>query len=386
MPALIAGASYPDQMQQMAAADFNNDGIADLVGTGVDVADPLNSSTFLTIRLGNGDGTFQSPSTFLTAAFKITVGPAELAVGDFNEDGDLDVAIEGGNHMGLLLGNGDGSFQPYRQFAMNDAFATFPASFDVGDVNNDGHLDLVVNTQSMTFAGMAPLGLRVALGQGDGTFTPLETTDLSDAHNPLLGDFNNDGKLDAITSTILPVYSPQQVELRLGDGNGGFAPGQVIVAGADARAVADFNGDGHLDFSTDDSVFLGDGNGVFQFVVTGTGPYTADFNKDGTPDFLKAHQDSGHLEILLGVGDGTFAEPMSFPTGMVPATDVVQDFNGDGKVDVAVANGTVVDASTRIFLNDGNWGDVTPPPPPRRHNRRTLASLISIRSRATKAQ
>src|SRR2546429_3027485 len=117
---------------------------------------PANSAA---VFLANGDGTF-TPA----AGNPIPAGqsPSYLALGDFNGDGKLDVAVSNTNSLTILLGNGDGTFT---QAPNPPAAATYPATVTVGDFNGDGNLDLAVTVSH-------PSGVVVLLGNGDGTFTP----------------------------------------------------------------------------------------------------------------------------------------------------------------------------------------------------------------------
>jgi hypothetical protein len=223
-------------------------------------------------------------------------GPRAIAVGDFNEDGDQDLAVANysSNNVTVLLGNGAGAFSPAR----NSPFGagTNPFGLAVGDFNGDGHADLAVT------------------GQGS-----------------------------------------DNVSILLGDGQGGFTPGKnpIAVAGQpNPIVVADFNGDGIADLAVGSftgnsvTVLLGSGSGGFQSaagspIAVGTNPDSlaaADFNADGIPDLAVANQGSDNVTILMGVGDGTFTQQFGpFPVGLAPLSLAAADFNGDGKLDLAIS-------------------------------------------------
>src|SRR5262249_50208779 len=133
-PAVTGAVSqYPDAM---VAGDFNSDGKVDLAVTANGVANNIPYG-FVDINLSDGDGTFKPAVTFATGA-----QPSAAVVGDFNHDGNLDLAVtnQGDSNVGILLGNGNGTFQPQATFAAE----TGPDGLVVGDFNGDGNQDLAV--------------------------------------------------------------------------------------------------------------------------------------------------------------------------------------------------------------------------------------------------
>jgi len=320
----------------LLAADFNGDRKQDLVVANSDA----NS---IAILLGNGDGTFQPHVDYATG-----LGPQDLAVGDFNRDGKPDIAVadagenaqgQPANTVSILLGNGNGTFGAHVDYATGD----FPVRIAAGDFNGDGNLDLAVVDQLASMVS-------ILLGNGDGTFQAnldyavgSEPTDLAAA------DFNRDGKLDlAVANSIT-----QTVSILIGNGDGTFqtAVNYAAYLGPVAVLAADLNRDGKLDLvvpglvSSSVAVLLGNGDGTFHapaFYSTGQYPEgvaTGDFNGDGFLDLaLPTDSSSGSVSILLGKGDGTFQSAVNFPSGMLPVAITTADFNGDGKLDVAAAN------------------------------------------------
>src|SRR5208282_5988925 len=134
--------------------------------------------------LGNGDGTFQTPASYSSGFY-----PEHLAIGDFNGDGKTDLAVaDYYSGVSVLLGNGDGTFQPPVSYAAGPG----PTFVAVGDFDGNGTLDLVVANDSFGFTMLA-----VLLGNGDGTFQPAVDYSAAVAISGLvLADFNGDGKID----------------------------------------------------------------------------------------------------------------------------------------------------------------------------------------------
>jgi hypothetical protein len=282
-------------------------------------------------------------------------GGNSVAVADVNNDGKPDLLVAGGG-VGVLLGNGDGTFQPVLNYDTNGSWPTFVA---VADVNGDTHLDLLVaNFLSDTVA--------VLLGNGDGTFQPAVTY-ASGGSNPAslaVKDVNGDGKLDLLVGNYL--YGT--VAVLLGDGNGSFQLSATYysVGFPSSLVVADVNGDSKLDIVVGGygvGVHLGNGDGTFQgkvFYPSGgfsvTSLAVTDVNGDGKPDVVVANcapngyttcYGLGSMAVLLGNGDGTFQRAKNHLSGGYDARSVaVADVDGDGKADVVVAQS----------LNDGVSG------------------------------
>jgi len=203
--------------------DFNGDAALDLALAGI------SPTTFVSVLLGNGEGSFQVARTFSVGNI-----PVSLAVGDLNGDGWLDLVVAnslfGNGSVSVLLGNGDGSFQPARNFPAGSS----AVSLSLGDFNGDGWLDVVVSN------------VGVFLGNGDGTLQPPRS--FAGAGNfVVVGDFDGDGRLDL----ALAHYSSNYVSVLLGIGDGSFQlPRNFGVrSGPVSVAVGDFNGDGRLDLA-----------------------------------------------------------------------------------------------------------------------------------------
>jgi hypothetical protein len=295
---------------QVVVEDLNGDGMPDLVVVNSGDANG-NVTGSLSVLLGNGDGTFQTARTFSAGQ-----APVSVAVADFNGDGIPDLAVADfgvyytkSGTVSILLGKGDGSFMP----AKNYAAGLFPAFLAVGDFNHDGMPDLVVAAYDR---------VAVLLGNGDGTFQP--PVSYFSGLSPVsvsLGDFNGDGILDLAVTNLLST----EVSVLLGNGDGTFRDALNYAAGPqqvwavrttqvrDPLVIKDFNGDGIADlavvFGGGVRLLLGNGDGTFKTsaisYVAGTLPQgvaVGDFNHDGFPDLIVTNADSSSVSILFNDG------------------------------------------------------------------------------------
>ena len=321
--------TYPDSI---AAGDFNRDGKLDLVVANY-------SDITVTVLLGNGDGTFQPRMDY-----PVDYGSSSVAVGDFNHDGKLDLVVTTssdafGSAVAVLLGNGDGTFQPYLDYPT----AYGPYSVAVADFNQDGNVDLA--TANYASGGFS---VSVLMGNGDGSFQPHMDYGAGGSRSIVASDFNGDGKPDlAATDTF-----GGTVSVYLGNGDGTFQIPVAYTAGSqpDTVAAGDFNRDGKPDLVTANevatfSVLLGNGDGSFQAPLTyptvyGQSLAVADFNGDMRDDLAIAHfQFPWTVGVLLGNGDATFQSEVQFTTGAYPNAVAVVDLNTDGANDLMTANG-----------------------------------------------
>jgi hypothetical protein len=311
----------------LAVGDFDGDGKADIL---------IRNGTTLSVLLGAVN--FQVPS-FSTTVSGVT--PIAAAVGDFNGDGKPDIAIANstGSNVSILLGNGDGTFQSPANFAVPNSLA----GIAVGDFNGDGKADIVTADPVS--------GVNILLGKGDGTFqaaVPYFTNTQAgsvQATFVLVGDFNGDGRADlaAINS------GSSNLGILLGKGDGTFQPPSITATPSQALtlAIGDFNGDGKADLVTNNAnVLLGKGDGTFQAPVTytlGSTPASVavgDVNGDGKTDLVFS---DGLVSVLLGNGDGTFqTTPATYAVGTGASSVLVGEFNGDGRTDLAVASGNSI--------------------------------------------
>src|SRR5215207_3193852 len=276
--------------------------------------------------------TFTGPTNFAVGD-----GPNSVAVGDFNGDGDPDLAVanEFSGSVSVLLGGAGGSFSA----ATNIATGGFPFAVAVGDFNGDGDPDLAV---ADAFDGI----ISVLLGSTGGSFTgPTNFPAGSFPAAVAVGDFNVDGDPDL---AVADQVTGEILVLR-GTAGGGFtAPTTVGTAtGPFSIAVGDFNGDADLDLAVADQspgeimVLLGSTGGTFTgptILTTDSGVSAvavADFNRDGDPDLAVTNVNLNRVSVLLGSTGGTFTAPTNFAVGSTQTSVVAADFNGDGKPDLA---------------------------------------------------
>ncbi len=340
---------------QVISADFNGDGIPDMV---------VCNTTGYSVFLGNGDGTFTLNNTYATAG----TGANLCAVADLTGNGKLDIVAttnynanftNGG--VDVLLGNGDGTFNGPTSV---NAGPIETLAIAVGDVNRDGIPDLVITSNCQADTCLNG-NVSVLLGRGNGTFeAPII---VSDGAGPVaVADVNGDGNLDIVFAG----------GVLLGDGtdDGIFTPvsGGELLGGAVSIAIGDLNGDGKMDVveATDENevdVLLGNGDGTLeQFAtyknkVAGAWPLgvtIADVNGDGLPDLVVADECQftqkgsglgrcntvGDVSVMInkgGVGPSFagFNAALIFPTGGFEASSAaVVDVNGDGRPDLLVSN------------------------------------------------
>jgi hypothetical protein len=342
---------FPLLGNNQVVADLNGDGVPDLAGVG------LNSAA---VMLGSANGAFRSKVEFPAG------GPAQdLAAGDFNGDGRIDLAVSINDpaiSLSLLTGNGDGTFNAPVTFQINSTHVDTPAIIAT-DLDNDGRLDVVLAHTLSCFTSPCTVArtITVLLGFGNGTFQfPIDIEVGTGMARIAVGDFNRDSIKDlAIAGDRSQVYT------LLGVGNGTFLQQPTITLTADTLGVdgtdidvGDLNGDTIQDLvvaiptnGSRTAILLGNGDGTFRAPGILTEPnllvpqyqVIGDFNRDGFPDLAisLANGSRGLFEIRNGNGDGTFRAPLMY--AVPPALSslgggplAVGDFNGDGRPDLSL--------------------------------------------------
>ncbi|MCC6323144.1 MAG: VCBS repeat-containing protein [Phycisphaerales bacterium] len=279
--------------------------------------------------------------------------PGDIATGDFDGDGRVDVVTSNynGHSISMLRGNQDGTFQ----FPSNTSVGanTFPNAVAVGDLSRDGHLDVVTanfNTGNVT----------VLNGSASGAMTsPLTYATGGNPMDVQIADLNRDGALDIAVAHQAGVNAA----VLINNGTGGFGAPTLVNCGGgqDALAIADMDMDGKLDLVigtlANTLLIRGNGNGTFQPATTiAAGAVSdvvvGDLNRDGRPDVATVLYTADTLTVTLNTGGGTFGTPTVYSASDGPVSVNIADINRDGNNDVIVGHGLI--AATRFYLG---WPD-----------------------------
>jgi hypothetical protein len=319
---------------QEALGDFNRDGRLDVA-----VADSLR----ITLGLGNGDGTFAS-SGFVSTSFS----PTRMVTADINRDGKLDLLAQIGTDIAIYLGAGDLTFSLSQTLIGASLLAR-----SVADMDRNGRPDLIVGNTSMT-------QLKIYFQQSDGTYSTSTTYSPAVGLNSAsVGDWNRDGFMDVAVAgpSGLSVY-PGSTAIP------GTLGAEAIVASGTAYAdvcAMDFNRDGMPDLAgrlrfanasatTGINLFAGSGSGGFGAAVpygltasSGLSIDSWDANRDGVSDLVttgissQAFGGNAHAEVLLGGTNGTFALRTGYGLGLPVTKPSFGDLNGDAMPDIISA-------------------------------------------------
>lgn len=323
-------------------ADFNEDGRPDVAITSY----VLNSNDLFVARvfLTNANGTFGTPVDVPAGGLG-----AAIVNGDFNGDGHADLAIATGdsnfanptpNTLSILLGHGNGSFDPAVSFPLaGESWRSMIA----GDINGDGRDDLFVNGSIV----------QSFLSQSSGSLFRAPVHIFSNIGHMAFADINGDDKLDFVSSHS---WSNTPISVALGKGDGTFALSKSYGTGvrAGTLAIADLNGDGRDDVVTVGlnntgtgspayaTVLLGQANGSVQ--TASTSPIArvdfnaidlADLNRDGYLDIVSADSTQGGIAVMLGGANLVFTTERSYAMDVTPMAIALADFDGDRLIDVA---------------------------------------------------
>ena len=312
---------------------INDDQFPDLVTANFETND-------LTVLLNDGAGGFTELDRIPVGA-----GPASIAIGDVDGDGTNDLVIghQFSSFVGVLSGNGDGSFSSMRRVDAGDG----PRGVALVDFDQRNGLDIAVANQFSD-------DVSILSNSGDGTFTLGVTIPVGAAPTSIAsGNFDNEFGPDLVVTNS---FDATVTVIRNSAGNTHFAPTTFASGLIPFQvATADIDEDGHVDLAVANtgsdtvSLFFGRGDGTFGSSVdlpAGSGASSvtiADLEGDGMNDLLVTNATSQNLAVLRGLGDRRFQSPQNFGVAQIPVTlawDIAaDDFDGNGSVDIAVANG-----------------------------------------------
>lgn len=351
--------SMVDGAWRVSAVDLDGDGADDMVTANIISED-------IRVRINDGTGSFGA-----SRRTNLSDGPWHIVAGDFNEDGARDLAVllrvtlglDPVSRVSIMLGDGGGKLRPPTEYEVG----SLPWNLAVADFDNDGHEDLIT-------ANYRWRDLSLLRGVGDGTFLPalsVPTPFNVSCDFIVAADFNGDRTADIATFAKAGLG---HVRVALGNGDGTFtdSDNNIIYPQSRSMTVGDFNGDDALDIA----LLGGDGGPAFVRILEGRGDGTfvfdsttftvgdgetidvGDFDADGLLDVVVANDNDDDFSLLLGLGDLTFAAQLRYAAGTEPRAVAVSDLTGDGRGSVFVAN--VVTDDVSVYRNTGP----IPPLPP----------------------
>jgi hypothetical protein len=351
--------------ESVAIGDLNADGRPDLVAAhGAEGARDVRA---VSVLLNKGHGRFGAARAYPTGRPGDVHGAWSVAIGDLTGDGraDLATANPGGRSVSVLVNRGDGRFQPSVSYAIGRE----PWDVAIEDLNGDGKPDVVTAN---------PNTVSVLLNRGEGNLDRLEYPTGRDTWALAVGDLNGDGKPDLATAS----HTPSTVTVLINRGDGSFRPSLAYRTGPGptSLAIADMNGDRRLDLVTangssspggeDDwvdtvSVLPNRGDGTFRRGRDYRSPVNdrlefnsvaiADLNGDGKPDVALADGDHYAVSALFNRGNGTLHRRVDYEwidlvkdsVGFGARAIAIGDLNGDRRPDVATPRWAYIS----VFIN-----------------------------------
>jgi hypothetical protein len=336
----------------IAMGDLNGDEWADMVVANQGTQQGLGGS--ISVLLNNGDGTFRRGLNYDRGGVFVAI-----VLGDFNGDGHLDIAAANvkANAVDVLLGHGDGSFGSVVSYAGN---ANETVKFVAAGELSTGVVSLVV-AGACSDSPCQASDLGVLVGNGDGSFQSLVsyTTNAKNIHSPVIADVNNDGKLDVVAGTDAGIVT------FAGRGDGSLAAGlfQNGSLGFISLASGEFNGDTSVDLAVVNlaphassvGLLIGNGSGKFFGQVVGAIRHpvfvaAADLDADGKTDIVVKGGSDNNVYVLFGNGDGSFQQAQAYNVHSSFGTVTVGDLNHDGLPDIAEADGK---STVQVLINAG---------------------------------
>ncbi|MBP7936027.1 MAG: VCBS repeat-containing protein [Phycisphaerae bacterium] len=337
----------------LAPADLDKDSDIDLVVVNFGTAN-------VSVLLNPGDGRLVE-----SGRYTVTDWPDDVAIGDWNADGHLDLAVQGPLGVSLLAGSGDGTFA---SAVTLDIWQNAPQRLTAADMDGDHRLDLVI-------AGGVLVADNVTIMRNNGRahFTAAQSVTVDELLAGFsaaeVADLNGDSSLDL----VLANRYAGKVHILTADGQGGYSTSALDVAGAshilNDLLIQDMDGDGTLDFVVADNGNPLDAQDAGSVILllnpisgttspvnfsAGTSPVslaTGDVNGDGLRDIIVANNMSDDVSVLFGQRAGGFASRMSIAVGDGPTAVVARDFSNDGNLDIAVSN--MNSGTVSILINDG---------------------------------
>ena len=353
------GSSHPLLIMN---GDFNKD-------NRMDIAVVNDGTNTIGILLGYGNGSFEQQTTYSTGYDSF---PSSLAIGDFDNDTDLDVVVanSGTNSIGIFLNYGNGTF--INQYIYTTMLDSHPLSITLGDLNNDKILDIVVANNGTGSVG-------IFFGHGNGTFLPQVSYTIGSLASPAYPYYVtlNDMKKDHALDIVIVDSRNDYIHVLPGYGNGSFAakatydavsgsmPVGIIVNNLNNNSQADVvlvnyetnNALVLMDYSSKPSVrqtfYHGGDSGMLGGVAV------SDFNDDGIFDIV--FHAANYIGILIGFGNSTFAKPKTYTIDDKSNTQYVctRDLNNDNRTDIIVADPGLDSIVVFLGYGNGSFGNMT---------------------------